>query len=57
MGKSHEAIEQFFIKKGVKASKCRTETSDKIDTSIALNNLSLVCMLTKFRLFAYGSVS
>ncbi|XP_047090957.1 retinoblastoma-related protein 2-like isoform X2 [Lolium rigidum] len=32
MGKSHKAIEEFFSKKAVWASECKTETLDKIDT-------------------------
>uniref|UniRef100_A0ACD5WYE8 Uncharacterized protein n=2 Tax=Avena sativa TaxID=4498 RepID=A0ACD5WYE8_AVESA len=32
MGKSHKAIEEFFSKKAVRASECKTETLDKIDT-------------------------
>ncbi|KAM0856752.1 hypothetical protein ACQ4PT_048910 [Festuca glaucescens] len=32
MGKSHKAIEEFFSKKAVLASDCKTETLDKIDT-------------------------
>jgi len=32
MGKFHKAIEEFFSKKAVKASECKTETLVKIDT-------------------------
>jgi hypothetical protein len=34
MGKSHEAIEDFFGMKALSASKCKTENLDKIDTGM-----------------------
>ena len=44
MVKFHKAMEEFFSKKAVRASECKTETLVKIDTGMTLNNLSLVCM-------------
>ncbi|EMS60091.1 Retinoblastoma-related protein 1 [Triticum urartu] len=35
MGKFHKAIEEFFSMKAVRASECKTETLDKIDTGMA----------------------
>jgi retinoblastoma-like protein 1 len=57
MGKSHKAIEEFFSKKAVWASECKTETLDKIDTGMTLNNFSLTCMLVEVFLFGYETFS
>lgn len=42
MGKFHKAIEEFFSTKAVKASECKTETLDKIDTGMTSYNHSRV---------------
>lgn len=43
IGKSHKAMEDFS-KNPMKTLECKTETLDKIDTCMSLNNFCPVCV-------------
>ena len=54
MGKFHKAIEVFFSTKAVRASECKLETLDKIDTGMTrISILSRAHRPIEFRLFCY----